>query len=106
VFKKWDNVKHISDVLKTNSQPRKVYSKHDGMWGMSVKTKERLRSGDGEGIKFGVVVTLKELNGVNRIEDFIQRASLNGWLVNQIDVDQRLDIYQTANEDLDVDWDK
>lgn len=106
MFKKWDNVKHISDVLKTNSQPRKVYSKHDGMWGMSVKTKERLRSGDGEGIKFGVVVTLKELNGVNRIEDFIQRASLNGWLVNQIDVDQRLDIYQTANEDLDVDWDK
>ncbi len=32
----------------------------------------RLNSRDGVGITFGVVVTLKEINGVNRIEDFIQ----------------------------------
>lgn len=43
---------------------------------MSIKTKERLNPRDGEGIRFGVVVTLKEINGVNRIEDFVQQCSL------------------------------
>ncbi|WP_334329661.1 S8 family peptidase [Companilactobacillus sp. HBUAS59699] len=106
MFKKWDNVKHISDVIKDTPVARKVYHSNDEMWGMSIKTKERLRAGDGEDIKFGVVVTLKEINGTNRIEDFIQKFSLKGWLVNRIDVDQRVNIYQTVNEDLDVDWNK
>ena len=43
---------------------------------MSVKTIERLKNGDGYGIRFGVVVTLKELNGVNRIEDFYSTSRI------------------------------
>jgi hypothetical protein len=57
---------------------------------MSIKTKERLNPRDGEGIRFGVVVTLKEINGVNRIEDFVQQCSLKGWLVNRINVEIKL----------------
>lgn len=68
------------------------------LWGMSIKTKERLQPRDGEGIRFGVVVTLREMNGVNRIEDFIQQCSLRGWLVNRLNVEQRIDVYQTAEE--------
>ncbi|WP_257975751.1 hypothetical protein [Staphylococcus pseudintermedius] len=67
---------------------------------MSIKTKERLSSSDGEGINFGVVVTLKEINGVNRIEEFIQQCSLKGWLVNKVDVSNRIEVYQKANEEL------
>ena len=73
------------------------------MWGMSIKTKERLNPRDGEGIRFGVVVTLKEINGVNRIEDFIQQCSLRGWIINRVNVENQIDIYQTAEEDIHFD---
>ncbi|HEM1071109.1 TPA: S8 family peptidase, partial [Listeria monocytogenes] len=78
-FRKWDNIKHISEKFSPRSQGKKVYENR--LWGMSIKTKERLNASDGEGIRFGVVVTLKEINGVNRIDDFIQQCSLRGWLV-------------------------
>lgn len=30
------------------------------------------------------ILNKNELNGVNRIEDFIQQAELRGWLVNRL----------------------
>lgn len=101
LFRKWDNVKHITELINPRTQPKKVYD--NPLWGMSIKTKERLKKRDGEGIRFGVVVTLKEINGVNRIEDFIQQCSLKGWLVNRIDIQNRIDIYNTVNEDIEFD---
>ncbi|MDY0277375.1 MAG: S8 family peptidase [Acholeplasma sp.] len=98
-FRKWDNVKHIQDEVKDKPLARKSYD--NKFWGMSIKTKERLKSRDGIGIRFGVVVTLKEINGVNRIDDFIQLCNLNGWLVNKINVQNRIDIYQKADEDIE-----
>ena len=53
------------------------------------------------GIRFGVVVTLKEINGVNRIDEFIKNCTLNGWLVNEIDVQTRVDINKKVNEDIE-----
>ncbi|UKS55545.1 S8 family peptidase [Exiguobacterium acetylicum] len=100
LFRKWDNIKHIKEEVKSRNNPKKVYS--NSMWGMSIKTKERLNARDGDGIRFGVVVTLKEINGVNRIDDFIQRCSLKGWLVNRINVEERIDIYETANETIEL----
>lgn len=96
LFRKWDNVKHIGEIIRPNARAKKVYE--NKLWGMSIKTKERLQPRDGEGIRFGVVVTLREMNGVNRIEDFIQQCSLRGWLVNRVNVENRIDIYQTAEE--------
>ncbi|MFT8455057.1 MAG: S8 family peptidase [Schleiferilactobacillus harbinensis] len=97
-FRKWDNVKHISEVLKAHPRAKKAYS--NALWAISLKTKERLSNHDGEHIRFGIVVTLKEINGVNRLEDFIQQASLKGWLVNRIDVDDRVEIYNQAEADV------
>lgn len=97
-FRKWDNIKHISEVLKSSPRPKKVYN--NPMWAISLKTKERLNNKDGEHTKFGVVVTLKEMNGINRIQDFIQQASLKGWLVNNIDVQNRINIYNQSEEDI------
>ncbi|KRL12580.1 putative aaa - atpase [Schleiferilactobacillus perolens DSM 12744] len=99
-FRKWDNVKHIGEVLKPNLRPRKAYQ--NALWAISIKTKERLSNHDGENIRFGIVVTLKEMNGVNRIDDFIQQASLRGWLVNRIDVTNRVDIYNQAQADVEL----
>lgn len=101
IFRKWDNIKHISEGIKLNMRGKKVYT--NSMWGMSIKTKERLNNRDGEGIRFGVVVTLKEINGVNRIDDFIQQCSLKGWLVNRVNVENRIDIYETADEIIEFD---
>ncbi|MEA4874290.1 S8 family peptidase, partial [Anaerorhabdus sp.] len=96
LFRKWDNTKHVVEIHEDNAKPKKAYN--NGLWGVSVKTKERLERRDGEGIKFGLIVTLKELNGINRIEEFIQQCSLRGWLVNKVDVINQLEIYNKAQE--------
>ena len=67
---------------------------------MEVKTNNRLDPKDGVGVRFGAVVTLKEMNGVNRIDEFIKNCTLNGWLVNIIDIANRVDIHQKVNEDI------
>lgn len=98
-FRKWDNVKHIRDTFTGKNRELKVYN--NPLWGLSLKTKERLEERFGEGLKFGIVITLKEINGVNRIDEFIKNAQLRGWLVNRIDVDTRIDIFNIAEEEVD-----
>lgn len=98
-YRKWDNVKHIREIVKSRNIPRDVYSSK-GLWGISLKTKNRLNSEDGKNLKFSIVVTLKELNGVNRIEDFIRNCLLNEWFVNKIDIENRIDIHNIAEEDI------
>jgi hypothetical protein len=95
VHRKWDNTKHISESLTSRVRAREVYE--NGLWGISVKAKARLQGRD-ENLKFGLVVTLKEINGINRIEDFTRQCELRGWLVSQVDVDNRIDIYNKAQE--------
>lgn len=98
LYRKWDNVKHISDEIKTRAIPRIAYEA--GMWGINVRVKERLNTKSGKGLQFGVVVTLKEMNGVNRIDDFIKRCMINSWVVNQIEITNQFDIYTKAEEDI------
>lgn len=98
LYRKWDNIKHISEVLKENARPRKAYPA--GMWGLSIKTKERLAPKAGRGLQFGVVVTLKEMNGVNRIDEFIKLCMVRGWLVNRIDIQNQIDVYSKAEEEI------
>lgn len=99
-FRKWDNVKYVAETPKNRMKPKKMYDNKN--WGMEIKTNNRLDPKDGMGIRFGVVVTLKEINGVNRIDEFIRNCTLNGWLVNKIDVQTRVDINKKVNEDIDL----
>ena len=101
-FRKWDNVKHIREILKTRNMPKLSYTPK-GLWGISLKTKNRLNPEDGRGLKFSIVVTLKELNGVNRIDDFIRNRLLNEWFVNKVDIETRIDIHNIAEEDIHFD---
>lgn len=98
-FRKWDNVKYIAERPKNKMMPKKSYDNKN--WGMEIKINNRLDPKDGIGIRFGVVVTLKEINGVNRIDEFIKNCTLNGWLVNKIDVQTRVDINKKVNEDIE-----
>ena len=97
-FRKWDNTKFISRIVKNSNKPVKSYD--DRLWGLSVTSKERLSTQMRSPLNFGVVVTLKEVNGVNRIEDFIKACILRGWIVNRIDVQNQLDIYASGQEEI------
>ena len=97
-FRKWDNVKYIAESATKRFVAKSTFGK--SQWGMEVKTNNRLNPGDGKGIRFGVVVTLKEINKVNRIDEFIKNCHLSGWLVNIIDVNARVDIQQKLNEEI------
>lgn len=97
-YRKWDNIKHICEEIKAGGRPRKSYE--SGLWGLSIKTKERLTNRKKDKLPFGVVVTLKEMNGVNRMDEFIKLCMARGWLVNQLDVENRLDIYAKLEEEI------
>jgi hypothetical protein len=98
LYRKWDNTKRVQDSYTARTRPKVAYE--GGLWGLSVKTNDRLNNNDGENIKFGIVATLKEINDKNRISTFIQQCQLRGWLVEQIDIDTRVDIYTVAQEDI------
>ena len=70
LYRKWDNLKHINDGIKSKSRPQKIYGL--GLWSLSIKTKERLCEKNGRGLKFGVVITLKEMSEKNRIDYLIK----------------------------------
>lgn len=97
-YRKWDNIKHISEEIKKNSRARKKYG--NGNWGLSIRTKERLKTTRDRSTPFGVVVTLKEMEGVNRIDEFIKLCMVRGLIVNRIDVDNRIDVYNKAEEEI------
>ena len=97
MYRKWDNIKHISEEIKERRIPRKAYD--SGLWGLRINTKECLQRRK-EPLQFGVVVTLKEMNGVNRINDFIKMCMARGWLVYQLDMENQLDVYAKAEEDI------
>lgn len=99
-FRKWDNVKYIAEVPKDNMKPKKSYLNKN--WGIEVKTNNRLDPRDGIGIKFGIVVTLKEIDGVNRIDEFIRSCILNGWLVNKIDIGNRIEVNKKLHENIQL----
>lgn len=97
LYRKWDNVKHINEVLKQRSKPKKSYG--NGLWGLNIKTKERLDGHhDGTGLHFGVVITFKELNGVNRIDEFIHACQTRLWIVERIDIEAMAEIHEKAEE--------
>ena len=102
LFRKWDNIKHKREYLVTKKGGKRQgkKKKENPLWGISIKTKERLNSKDGKSLKFGLVITLKEINGVNRIEQFVQQCLFKGWLVNRINVENKIEIYNKAEEEI------
>lgn len=98
-YRKWDNVKHIREVYSNGKRAKKAYDA--GLWGLSLKTKERLNEKFGENMPFGIVITLKEIDGKNRIDEFVKNAQRRNWLVNKIEVDNRIDIFNIADEEIE-----
>lgn len=98
-YRKWDNIKHIADTIKKGSRPKSKFNADN--WGLSIKTKERLQSKHGAALPFAVVVTLKEMNGINRIGDFIKLCQIRNWLVSEVNIDNLIDVQVKAEETID-----
>lgn len=103
-FRKWDSVKHISDKLSPRVRPHKTYVSGSNMWGVKILTTERAdRPNSNKHLPFGLVVTLREINGVNRINEFKQQCMARSWIVNTIDIDQIVNVYEAAEVDIEFD---
>lgn len=101
LFRKWDNVKHIIERYNSRKRPKKVYGQNG--WGLDIKLKERLDTRYPDGLRYGVVVTLKALDKKNRFNEFLELCRQNYWVVIPLDVQQQIDVQLKAEET--VDWD-
>lgn len=99
-FRKWENTKFISKILKKN---RALNSYDERLWGISIVSKERLTTFMNSNLNFGVVITLREINGVNRIQDFIMACTLRGWIVNEVKLENRLTLYNKNQGEITFD---
>lgn len=97
-YRKWDNTKFISRELKKRNRPGKSYG--DRLWGLTVTSKDRLSTKITKGLNFGIVVTLKEIMGINRIDDFIKACTLRGMIVNRLDVQNQIEVYNANQEEI------
>ena len=98
-LRKWDNVKHLSERIPEKRKVAKERLDSD-FWGLRVITKERVSDGRRNDLAYGVVVTLHEINGINRIDEFESACLANGWLVNRINVTERIEIHNKAEEEI------
>lgn len=93
-FRKWDNVKIIAEVAKTRLTPKKSYERLN--WGFSIKKKARLHETGEQNTPFALVISLKEMYGKDRHEEFIRLCKLKGWLVNEINIETRIEVINKA----------
>ena len=99
-YRKWDPVKHFSEKIGSRNRARKQLNMANPNWGISIKAKERLDKRSARGLHFGMVVTIKAIDGVNRISQFMQLCRANGWIVNEVDIDVMAQIHEKAEEHL------
>lgn len=101
-FRKWDNVKCIKEYDSGKKKAKKTYGSKE--WRIQIKHKERIETQhSSKGTRYGVVVTLKAVDGKNRYDEFTSLCMGRGWLVVPIDIKQQIDIQQIAEEE--IKWD-
>lgn len=98
-LRKWDNVKHIAEPLTSRSKPKKVYA--NPMWGMMIRKSSRYQNGSHDSQRFGVVVTIHNLKGENRIDTFMRQCSAIGWIVERVEINNELKIYEHSQVEVE-----
>ena len=98
-FLKWDNVKRIKEPVKTKYMDRDI--KKSGKWGFKFITTYRnvnKTSQEKYNFNFGVVVTLKNIDGKNRSTEFLKLVQGSTWKIEAIDID-KIDVFYDSIED-------
>lgn len=99
--RKWDNIKIIQEAFTERTKPRANYQ--DGLWEIKLLSKERLNRSKKHPLKFALVITFKNINGDNLIEIFKQQCRMRGWIVNEIDLEERIKV--NAEAQTEIEWD-
>lgn len=100
-YRKWDTVKHFGEKISPRNRVRKQLNPGNPNWGISITTKERLEDRSGRNMRFGIVITLKAIDGVNRHNHFMQHCRANGWFIHEIDIDVMNRIYEQAEQTIE-----
>lgn len=100
-FRKWENTKFISNLLKNRNRGLKAYN--EGLWGLALTSKERRTKAKKEKLRFGVVVTLRNIKGENRISEFKHACLLRGYIVGELRIANQVEIYEKAQEEVRFD---
>ncbi len=74
------------------------------LWGIAVTSKERLSTKAQGGLNFGAVITLKEIRGINRVQDFITACTLRGWIVNELIIENQVEVCNANQEEIFFEW--
>lgn len=101
LYRKWDNVKHICEPIKHTKIAKKLYGV--GNWGIKLVTKERTKASKNNKNSldtFGIVVTLKEMYGKNRYDEFVKLCNFRGIIAIPMDINNLFDIYVKAEENI------
>ncbi len=99
IFRKWDNVKIISDKFSTKKpMSKKKYGNYE--WGIKIAYKMRNSNEKKPLLKYGVIITLSNILGQDRKDEFIQLCKMRKWTVTEIDIEQEIDT--DINIDIDI----
>lgn len=96
-FGKWDNVKIIKERLTSRTREKKKYS---DSWGISLKRKERLNSTDKKPMPFSVVITLKEIHGKNRFQQFVDLVGQQHKVITRFNIEAHNKLRVQEEEDI------
>lgn len=99
LFAKWDNVKDFKDKISSSSRGKDPYS---GNYGLQITAKHR-KNQPRPLIKCGIVITFRELQGENRQAEFIKSCQARGWLVQEIDVNESIELRQDLAAVIEID---
>lgn len=94
IYRKWDTVKYLTEGFSTRGKGKIIYNSQ--YWGLLIRQKNRFNEKPKDGINFTVIVTLKEINGKNRINEFIKLCHGNSYFFDEIDIDQRINVFEKA----------
>ena len=101
-YDKWNNVKHIVEKIPGRKTSGKQVYNDNGFWGISIKSKNRLNNPNDRSLPFGLVITLKEINGKNRIQEFMALCrAYASWHVEELDVENSVKIFNLAEEEVE-----
>ena len=102
-YRKWDNIKVLTDAKIESKQAKKNFGRDN--WGIEVIYTRRYIERGGikkpQSVKWGIVITLKAIDGKNRIEEFVRMCIINDWRVYPIAVDNMIKVYNQSQIDID-----
>lgn len=66
-----------------------------------IRKSSRYQRGSHEPQRFGVVVTIHNLRGENRIDAFIRQRAALGWIVERVEIDNELKMCERSQVEVE-----